>query len=74
VCFLLAKQGLSLQLTPQSDTILGPNAHQGIRQKIQVLGVAVNEAEKVKMRWKVSYILQGQPFEVAGLIEGLKVA
>lgn len=69
-----ASKGAQLQLEPQSGVNLGPNQKGGITQTIRVNNVQRGAGNTVKMRWKASYNLGGQPKNEMGEIPSLGVS
>lgn len=72
--FSNCEQGAQLQLEPQSGVNLGPYQKGGITQTIRVNNVPRGSGSTVKMRWKVSYIISGQPKNEMGEITSLGVS
>jgi len=64
-------KGFQLKMEPQSGRDLAPGQREGIKQAIRLLGVPVGEGGKVKMRWKVGYVLAGQRKEEMGEVGAL---
>ncbi|KAL6703471.1 ARF-binding protein [Coniothyrium glycines] len=69
-----ASKGAQLQLEPQSGVNLAPNQKAGITQTIRVNNVQRGSGSSVKMRWKASYTLGGQPKNEMGEISSLGVS
>ena len=65
-------KGYSLRMEPQSGRELSAGQREGIRQMIRV-AVPGGEGGKVKMRWKVGYVLGGQRREEMGEVGALGV-
>ena len=65
-------KGFSLKLEPQSGRELAPGQREGISQTIRV-AVPPGEGGKVKMRWKVGYVVQGARREEMGEVGKLGV-
>jgi ADP-ribosylation factor-binding protein GGA len=66
-------QAFSLQLQPQSGRNLSPNQVDGIKQAIRLQGVAPGKGNAVRMRWRASYSVAGQPREESGEVSNLGV-
>ncbi|KAG8529149.1 uncharacterized protein KY384_005784 [Bacidia gigantensis] len=66
-------KGLTLKLTPQSGRNLLPSQKDGITQPIVVNGVQKGQANGVKMRWKASYRMQGEPRQEQGEVPPLGI-
>ncbi|KAL1952849.1 hypothetical protein VTO42DRAFT_4105 [Malbranchea cinnamomea] len=54
---LAIEKAYSLQLNPQSGRYIGPLQQNGVRQELQLNGVAPGNGNSVKLRFKVSYKL-----------------
>lgn len=67
------EQGYSLKLNPQTGRHLQPNQKEGITQSIKVQGVQRGTGQGVKLRWRASYTVGGQPKEEQGMVESLGV-
>ncbi|KAI9847270.1 MAG: hypothetical protein M1837_002856 [Sclerophora amabilis] len=67
-------KGLSLRLQPQSSRTLAPMQRDGITQYMYLNGVENGKGNTVKMRWKMSYKVGGEPREEQGEIPSLGVA
>lgn len=68
------EKAYSLQLRPQTGRDLSPGQKNGIQQIILLSGVPSGKASSVKMRFKVSYQLNGQPYEEQGTVPSLGIA
>ena len=68
------EKAFSLQLRPQTGRDLSPGQKHGIQQIILLSGVPLGKASSVKMRFKVSYQLDGQPHEEQGTVPSLGIA
>lgn len=68
-----ASKGAQLQLEHQTGVNLAPNQKNGITQNIRLAGVQRGSGNSIKMRWKVSYSLGGQPKSEMGEIPSLGV-
>lgn len=69
-------KGYELQLKPQTGRELAPKKSRGITQEVQVWH-AGNHAQKVtttKLRWRVSYKVNGQPANEMGEVAEFGVA
>lgn len=62
-----------MQLQPQSGRNLSPNQIDGIKQAIRLQGVAPGKGSAVRMRWRASYVIGGQPREESGEVSNLGV-
>jgi len=71
---LTIPQGFSLKMEPQTGRTLEPLQEQGISQVIFLNGVEYGNGAAVKMRWKVSYKVGGEPNFEQGEIQALGVA
>jgi hypothetical protein len=65
-------KGFSLKMEPQSGRDLAGGQKEGISQIIRV-AVPAGEGGKVKMRWKVGYVVQGARREEMGEVGRLGV-
>ncbi|KAI5235364.1 ADP-ribosylation factor-binding protein-like protein GGA1 [Aureobasidium subglaciale] len=70
---LAVTKAFSLQLQPQSGRNLSPNQADGIKQAIRLQGVAPGKGSAVRMRWRASYTIAGQPREESGEVSNLGV-
>jgi ADP-ribosylation factor-binding protein GGA len=61
-------------MEPQTGRTLEPLQQQGISQVIHLSGVEYGNGSAVKMRWKLSYKVGGQPKFEQGEIPALGVA
>ncbi|OAL31482.1 hypothetical protein AYO22_01074 [Fonsecaea multimorphosa] len=68
------EKSYSLHLKPQSGRELAPNTHHSVQQEILLNGVPVGKGNQVKMRFKVSYELNGQAQEQQGNVPPLGVS
>jgi ADP-ribosylation factor-binding protein GGA len=68
------EKSYSLQMRPQSSRELAPRAHHAVQQDILLNGVPAGKGNQVKMRFKVSYELDGQPQEQQGTVPPLGVS
>jgi len=66
-------KGYTLKMDPQSGRELSAAQKNGIRQVIKLMGVPRGDGEKVKMRWKVGFVIEGVPREEAGEVGSLGV-
>ncbi|KAG7006038.1 hypothetical protein G7Y79_00016g040230 [Physcia stellaris] len=64
----------TLKLIPQSGRTLQPSQLNGITQSIEIHGVAKGQTSAVKMRWKASYKVAGEPANEQGEVPPLGVA
>jgi hypothetical protein len=67
------EKSYSLQLKPQTGREMAPKARNAIQQEILLTGVPVGSGNGVKMRFKVSYELNGQPQEQQGNVPPLGI-
>lgn len=67
------EKSYTLQLKPQSGRELTPKSERSLRQEILLNGVPEGKGNAVKMRFKVSYALNGQPQEEQGTVPPLGV-
>ena len=67
------EKSYTFQLKPQSSRELGPKSHHAVQQEILLNGVPVGKGNQVKMRYKVSYELNGQAQEQQGTVPSLGV-
>jgi ADP-ribosylation factor-binding protein GGA len=65
------EKSYTLQLKPQSSRELAPATRHAVQQDILLKGVPVGRGNQVKMRFKVSYALNGQPQEQQGNVPPL---
>ncbi|KIW74766.1 hypothetical protein Z517_11536 [Fonsecaea pedrosoi CBS 271.37] len=68
------EKSYSLHLKPQSGRELAPNTHHAVQQEILLNGVPEGKGNQVKMRFKVSYELNGQGQEQQGNVPPLGVS
>jgi len=68
------EKAYSLHLKPQSGREISPKARNAVSQEILLDGVPVGKGNVVKMRYKVSYELNGQPQEEQGNVPSLGIA
>lgn len=68
------EKSYSLQLKPQSGREMAPKARNAIQQEILLSGVAVGKGNVVKMRFKVSYEVNGQAQEQQGNVPSLGIS
>ncbi|EXJ59598.1 hypothetical protein A1O7_03744 [Cladophialophora yegresii CBS 114405] len=68
------EKSYTLQLRPQSSRELAPTTRHAVQQEILLNGVPVGKGRQVKMRFKVSYALDGQPQEQQGNVPPLGVS
>ncbi|KAL8788393.1 MAG: hypothetical protein Q9195_007311 [Heterodermia aff. obscurata] len=64
----------TLKLIPQSGRTLQPSQLNGITQSIEIHGVSRGQTSMVKMRWKASYKVAGEPVNEQGEVPPLGVA
>lgn len=64
----------TLQLKPQTGREMAPNQKHGIQQEILLNGVPPGKGNSVKMRFKVAYQVNGQPFDEQGNVPSLGIA
>ncbi|KAJ9611112.1 ARF-binding protein [Cladophialophora chaetospira] len=67
------EKSYTLQLKPQSSRELAPKSHHAVQQEIVLNGVPVGKGNQVKMRFKVSFELNGQAQEQQGNVPPLGV-
>ncbi|KAH0356342.1 VHS-domain-containing protein, partial [Aureobasidium melanogenum] len=70
---LAVTKAFSLQLQPQSGRNLSPSQVDGIKQAIRLQGVTPGKGSAVRMRWRASYVIGGQPREESGEVSNLGV-
>ncbi len=68
------EKSYTLQLKPQSSRELTPNTRHAVQQEILLNGVPVGKGSQVKMRYKVSYELNGKPQEQQGTVPPLGIS
>ena len=68
------EKAYSLQLRPQTGRDLSPGQKIGVQQEILLSGVPSGKGNSVKMRFKVSYQLDGKPLEEQGTVPSLGIA
>jgi hypothetical protein len=68
------EKSYTLQLRPQSSRELAPATRHAVQQEILLNGVPAGKGSQVKMRFKVSYALDGQPQEQQGNVPPLGVS
>lgn len=68
------EKAYSLQLRPQTGRDLRAGQKNGIQQEILLNGVPPGKGDSVKMRFKVSYQLNGQAREEQGTVPSLGIA
>lgn len=68
------EKAYTLQLRPQTGRDLGPGQRNGIQQEILLSGVPSGKGSSIKMRFKVSYQLNGEPREEQGTVPSLGIA
>ncbi|KAJ9638091.1 ARF-binding protein [Knufia peltigerae] len=68
------EKSYTLQLKPQSGREMAPKARSAIQQEILLNGVAVGKGNVVKMRFKVSYEVNGQAQEQQGNVPSLGIS
>lgn len=68
------EKSYSLQLKPQSGREMAPKSRHSVQQEILLHGVPVGKGNVVKMRFKVSYEINGQPREEQGNVPSLGVS
>ena len=67
------EKNYSLQLKPQSGREMSPKSRHAVQQEILLNGVPEGKGNAVKMRFKVSYELSGQPREEQGNVPPLGI-
>ena len=67
------EKSYSLQLRPQSGRDLAPNQRNAVQQEILLSGVPPGKGSSVKIRYKVSYQTNGQPFDEQGNVPSLGI-
>jgi ADP-ribosylation factor-binding protein GGA len=68
------EKAYTLQLRPQTGRDIGPGQKNAIQQEILLSGVPPGKGRSVKMRFKVSYQLDGQAREEQGTVPSLGIA
>ena len=68
------EKSYSLQLKPQTGREMAPNQKNAIQQEILLSGVPFGKGNAVKMRFKISYLVNGQPHDEQGNIPPLGIA
>lgn len=68
------EKAYSLQLRPQSGRDLSPGQKNGVQQEIMLNGVPPGKGDSIKMRFKVSYQINGKPLEEQGTVPPLGIA
>jgi ADP-ribosylation factor-binding protein GGA len=68
------EKAYSLQLRPQTGRELSPGQKNGVQQEILLSGVPPGKGDSVKMRFKVSYQLDGKALEEQGTVPSLGIA
>ncbi|KIW11632.1 hypothetical protein PV08_10934 [Exophiala spinifera] len=68
------EKSYSLQLKPQSGREMAPRARNAIQQEILLNGVPAGKGNVVKMRFKVSYEVNGQAQEQQGNVPSLGIS
>ncbi|EXJ84954.1 hypothetical protein A1O3_05629 [Capronia epimyces CBS 606.96] len=71
--YVAVEKSYSLELRPQSGREMRPKSRHTIQQEIILNGVPVGRGNAVKMRFKVSYELNGQPREEQGNVPSLGI-
>lgn len=69
-----AEKSYSLQLRPQSGRDLPPSSNRGVRQELLLSGVPIGKGDSAKMRFKIGYVLNGQPMEEQGTVPSLGIS
>ena len=68
------EKSYSLHLKPQTGREMAPNQKNAIQQEILLSGVPFGKGNAVKMRFKMSYLANGQPHDEQGNIPPLGIA
>jgi ADP-ribosylation factor-binding protein GGA len=68
------EKAYTLQLRPQTGRDLKPGQKNGIQQEILLNGVPPGKGDSVKMRFKVSYHLNGKALEEQGTVPSLGIS
>lgn len=68
------EKSYSLQLKPQTGREMSPKARNAIQQEVLLNGVPAGKGNAVKMRFKVSYELNGQAREEQGHVPSLGIS
>ena len=68
------EKSYSLQLKPQTGREMSPKARNAIQQEVLLNGVPAGKGNVVKMRFKVSYELNGQAQEQQGTVPSLGIS
>ncbi|KAL2400012.1 putative ADP-ribosylation factor-binding protein C25H2.16c [Exophiala dermatitidis] len=72
--FVAVEKAYSLEVKPQSGREMQPQARNAVQQEILLKGVPVGKGNSVKMRYKVTYELNGQPREEQGNVPSLGIS
>lgn len=64
---LAVKRGLHLKVDPLSSTVLSQMALNGVHQNTKIEGVDANDPVSVKLRWIVTYSINGSTVEKDGI-------
>jgi len=68
------EKGYTLQLRPQTGRDMAPNQLNAIQQEILLSGVPMGKGSSIKMRFKVSYQVNGQTQEEQGNVPSLGIS
>ncbi|KIV82046.1 hypothetical protein PV11_04183 [Exophiala sideris] len=68
------EKSYSLQLKPQTGREMSPKARNAIQQEVLLNGVPAGKGNAVKMRFKVSYEINGQAQEQQGTVPSLGIS
>ncbi|EXJ85730.1 hypothetical protein A1O1_06098 [Capronia coronata CBS 617.96] len=72
--YVAVEKSYTLELKPQSGRNMRPKSRHAIHQEIILNGVPVGKGSTVKMRFKVSYELNGQAREDQGHVPSLSIS
>lgn len=62
-----------MKLTPQSGRKMLPNQRFGITQPMEIHGVPLGQADKVKVRWKATYKANAKDQHLQGEVPPLAI-
>jgi ADP-ribosylation factor-binding protein GGA len=68
---MAVEKAYSLQMKTQTSRDMSPGKQDAVQQEILLSGVPHGSGGKVKMRFKVSYVLGGQPQTEQGVVPSL---
>lgn len=67
------EKSYTLQLRPQTSREIPPQKHNAVQQEILLSGVPAGAGGKAKMRFKIAYLVGGQPVEEQGSVPSLGI-